>query len=144
MVSFVAWAPNESLDSPTKRCVYEWPNTSTHIKYSLQLMLIQMYNMQSLFFNRFIILLNKFAEHWYTSNCNAKLNSVVCMKQNGSTEVRTTPVTPMQPWGCPPGYIESKVSKWQHLSQRKKLFYNIIRIYSLFTSNNQVKCVHLL
>lgn len=76
VVSFVAWAQSETLDSSTKRCAYEWPTT----------------------------------KHWYASNCNAKLNSIVCMKQNGSTEVRTTPVTPMQPWGCPPGYVESKVN----------------------------------
>lgn len=73
-------------------------------------------SMKDLHFKRFTILLNAFAEHWYASNCNAKLNSIVCMKQNGSTEVRTTPVTPMQPWGCPPGYVESKVSKCRHLS----------------------------
>lgn len=76
VVSFVAWAQSETLDSSTKRCAYEWPTT----------------------------------KHWYASNCNAKLNSIVCMKQNGSTVVRTTPVTPMQPWGCPPGYVESKVN----------------------------------
>lgn len=76
VVSFVAWADSETVDSPTKRCVYEWPTT----------------------------------KRWHASNCNTKLNSIVCMKQNGSTEVLTTPVTPMQPWGCPPGYIESGVN----------------------------------
>ncbi|XP_022332922.2 macrophage mannose receptor 1-like isoform X2 [Crassostrea virginica] len=51
------------------------------------------------------------SNRWYTTNCNAKLtNGVVCMKQNGSSEVITTPSTPMQPWGCPPEYIESRVN----------------------------------
>jgi hypothetical protein len=50
-------------------------------------------------------------DRWYTSNCNTKLRGLVCMKQNGSDVVQTTPTTVMQPWGCPSGFIESQISK---------------------------------
>ncbi|XP_048752140.2 macrophage mannose receptor 1-like isoform X2 [Ostrea edulis] len=76
VISYIGWAANEPNDIPTKRCVYEWPDSN----------------------------------RWYTSNCNLKLSGLVCMKRNGSDVIRTTPTTVMQPWGCPSGFIESKIS----------------------------------
>ncbi|XP_061163166.1 macrophage mannose receptor 1-like [Saccostrea echinata] len=91
VISFVGWATSEPVEIPTKRCVYEWPDSS----------------------------------RWYTSNCNVKLSGLVCMKKNASYEVVTTPTTPMQPWGCPSGFIESQINnKCYKIVQYSTLSFN--------------------
>lgn len=120
VVSFVAWEQGEPEDTPTKRCVYQWTNSSmTIIDFWMKKFQTKHYTwIQKLKSN---LPCHLYVDRWYTTNCNAKLtNGVVCMKQNGSSEVITTPSTPMQPWGCPPGYIESRVSKSTNLQQQFK------------------------